>query len=117
MTQELIERLRLLEQDHEPDRWPAIRMRDVYALLEEIDRLNNAIKYEQHRVERIGTHGLGCSEWGPNHYECALREVENQRRSFSQSRHEYRTKIMQLEERLAALDPQSNTAKKELRST
>lgn len=30
---DLVERLRLLEQDHEPDGWPAVRMRDITALL------------------------------------------------------------------------------------
>lgn len=34
---DLIERLRLLEQDHEPDGWPAVRMRDITALLDAIE--------------------------------------------------------------------------------
>ena len=34
---ELIERLRVLEQDHEPDGWPAVRMRDITALLDALD--------------------------------------------------------------------------------
>lgn len=34
---DLIERLRLLEQDHEPDGWPAVRMRDITALLDVIE--------------------------------------------------------------------------------
>jgi len=34
---ELIERLRVLEQDHKPDGWPAIQMRDVTALLDTIE--------------------------------------------------------------------------------
>ena len=34
---ELIERLRLLEQDHEPDGWPAVRMRDITALLDALE--------------------------------------------------------------------------------
>lgn len=33
----LIERLRLLEQDHEPDGWPAVRMRDITALLDALE--------------------------------------------------------------------------------
>lgn len=32
-----VERLRLLEQDHEPDGWPAVRMRDITALLDALE--------------------------------------------------------------------------------
>lgn len=42
----------------------------------EIARLNNALRWEQSRAERVGTHGPGCWKWGPSHYECALREIE-----------------------------------------
>lgn len=41
----------------------------------EITRLNEALQYEQHRAERIGTHGWGCWSWGPKHYECALAKI------------------------------------------
>lgn len=34
-----IERLRSFEADHAPDGWPAIQMRDVSALLDEVERL------------------------------------------------------------------------------
>ena len=42
----------------------------------EIERLNAAIKWEQNRAERIGTHGPGCEKWGSAHFECALRAME-----------------------------------------
>lgn len=38
MTNDLIERMRLLEVDHEPDGWPAVQMRDISALCDELDR-------------------------------------------------------------------------------
>lgn len=37
MDNDLIERLRLLERDHEPDGWPAVRMRDITALLDALE--------------------------------------------------------------------------------
>lgn len=38
----------------------------------EIARLNQALKWQQDRADRIGTHGDGCWSWGHKHYECAL---------------------------------------------
>ena len=37
--EEITEKLRSLEKDHGPDGWPAVRMRDITALLDEIDLL------------------------------------------------------------------------------
>ena len=42
----------------------------------EIARLDTALRYEQHRAERMGTHAEGCWAWGPEHYECALSRIK-----------------------------------------
>lgn len=38
-AQQRTERLRSFQTDHEPDGWPAVRMRDITALLDHIDEL------------------------------------------------------------------------------
>lgn len=51
----------------------------------EIERLNAAIKWEQNRAERIGTHGPGCEKWGSAHFECLLRKYEELERKFNEA--------------------------------
>lgn len=46
-------------------------------LQHENERLNQSIKWEQNRAERIGTHAPGCWAWGHRHYECAMRYIED----------------------------------------
>ena len=42
----------------------------------EIDRLKQQIRYQDQRDGRIGTHSPTCYSFGPHHYECALRKIE-----------------------------------------
>jgi len=53
--------------------------RIVHEAADEIERLTAALQYEQHRAGRQGTHGEGCADWGPAHYECAIRERDELR--------------------------------------
>lgn len=38
---DIVEQMRTLEIDHEPDGWPAVKMRQISALCDEIDALRN----------------------------------------------------------------------------
>jgi len=49
---------------------------EIEALRAENAHLTDALRWEENRADRIGTHGADCWKWGPSHYECALREIE-----------------------------------------
>ena len=73
---DLIKRLRLLEQDHEPDGWPAVRMRDITALLDALEAAREDAHPDDAAVDeakeadlwrctvcgRVGTVGRCCGE-------------------------------------------------------
>lgn len=51
-------------------------MLEIEDLKAENERLKKALAYEQWLDGRQGTHGEGCWSWGPAHYRCALRHIE-----------------------------------------
>jgi polyhydroxyalkanoate synthesis regulator protein len=69
-----IQRLKALAQP-EPIISPEIKPDKAAA--QEIERLRAALRYEENRFSRIGTHGPDCWKWGPGHYECALRHIKS----------------------------------------
>ena len=52
----LVKRMRSLEADHEPDGWPAVRMRDITALCDAVDTLQqryDALKQSRGRPSTV----------------------------------------------------------------
>ena len=61
---------------------------EIERLEKENELLQKEVKkhltYQEHRHGRIGTHDPICYEYGPRHYECALREIERLREEVKQ---------------------------------
>jgi len=69
-AKELIARLRLFEQDHEPEGYPAIQTRDVTALLDTIEAQAKQIEEMQADADRFRK--LSNLDWyvGPGDFYC-----------------------------------------------
>ena len=70
----LRERIQILDRGEAPAL--AAAMRALEQSRAEVARLTKAITFEQHWLERIGTHGPGCYQWGPSHWLCAVNEIK-----------------------------------------
>lgn len=76
---DLIERMRLLKQDHEPDGWPAVRMRDITALLDSLEAARedaDAVK----RVLAVVEEFEGCTGAGYRYMAANIRSAIDQAR-------------------------------------
>lgn len=61
---------------------------DAVFIAAELDRLNQCLKWEQHRSGRQGTHSEDCHTWGPQHYECLLREYKRATAALAEAERE-----------------------------
>lgn len=46
---DIVEDMRGFEIDHDPDGWPAVRMREISALCDEVERLRECLRWLQQR--------------------------------------------------------------------
>jgi hypothetical protein len=65
--------------------------------------LKKHLTYQDHRHGRIGTHDPICYEYGPRHYECALREIDRLRDALRLERQLKDDALRALNEARAAL--------------
>ena len=72
MSMDIVSRLRCVLKG---DKTAQAGADEIERLRAEIERLNSCLRYEQHRADRVVTHGPGCETWGPAHYECVVLEL------------------------------------------
>jgi Uri superfamily endonuclease len=65
----------LLDDDAAARHWECDNLLDEAQ--SEIARLESCLRWEQNWLSRVGTHSDGCWQWGPTHYQCALRHIED----------------------------------------
>ena len=71
---DLIDRMRALQADHEPDGWPAVQMRDITALVGMVEALQAelggaglTVRIPFDRLRMAGPDGDSASEWAMLH--------------------------------------------------
>jgi Uri superfamily endonuclease len=64
----------LLDDDAAARHWECDNLLDEAQ--SEIARLESCLRWEQNWLSRVGTHSDGCWQWGPGHYQCALRHIK-----------------------------------------
>ena len=70
---DLLDRMRALQADHEPDGWPAVRMRDITALVGMVDAMRAELdgwRAEAYRGRLMGDDD-SASEWAMLHGDSA----------------------------------------------
>ena len=59
---DFVERVRIIEQDHEPDGWPAIQTHELRAAANEIQRLREELAKREWQTIETAPHGLPMTD-------------------------------------------------------
>lgn len=54
MSNDVVARMQRLQEDHGPESWPAVQMRDITTILDEIERLTLVVRKLNGQVDHLG---------------------------------------------------------------